>query len=288
MKLPALANQLSERLPQACETIRLIRVFDSAAAGLPWEPFYEPVSLIDQDEKGRGKHINVDPPMLNAWAKHISYSMRARLRSFEPSILHEVLHGTSLGASTLLRAHLEAAAMAALCVMELNQARAPDGFEKLASLISQTLFGTALFNKAKKDDRILEMLTYAEQRTVTICTAIDALDSFAYGDNANGSTTILYAILCESSHPNHRGTRPFAQSEEVKPEGWRIRYAPDETMTAETTMGILDGLMRSMRAGYAAVEMLRVAEFLDEPLPYHGIPTDEGQRIWSTFLAPDA
>src|SRR5687767_4173447 len=109
-RLSALVDQLSERLPQASETIRLIRAFDSAANDLPWETFYEPVSLIERDEKGRSRHINNDPSMLNAWAKHMAYSMRARLRSLEPSILYELLDGTSLGASTLLRAHLEAAA----------------------------------------------------------------------------------------------------------------------------------------------------------------------------------
>jgi hypothetical protein len=58
-----------------------------------------------------------------------------------------------------------------------------------------------------------------EQQTITVCTAIEALDKFSYGDAANGSTSILYAMLCESAHPNHRGTRLFIHSEGVVPEG---------------------------------------------------------------------
>jgi hypothetical protein len=218
----------------------------------------------------------------------MAYTTRIRLRSFEPIILRERAAGTTLGASTTLRAHMEAAAMASLCVLTLNNARASEGMEKLAVLIPQTLFGTALFNKAKKNERVLEMLAMAEQQTITICTAIRALDDFTYGEAANGSTEVLYALLCESAHPNHRGTKTFMDSEEVAPDGWAVTYSPKETVSLPIAAGIIDGLRLSMRGGYAASEMLRVAEFQDDPLPYKGIPHEDGERIWSTFLSPDA
>jgi hypothetical protein len=81
------------------------------------------------------------------------------MQSFEPIVLRELLSGTSLAASAALRAHLEAAGMASLCILRLNDARMADGLEKLSTLIPQTLFGTALFNKAKRDDRVLAMLS---------------------------------------------------------------------------------------------------------------------------------
>jgi len=288
MTFSDLIEQVRRRFPDTNQRMRQLERFSRAAEQLPWEPFYEPVSVIEHDQKGRGKHLNVDAPMLGAWAKHMAYSMRIRMRSFEPIVLRELAVGTTLGASTALRAHLEAAAMASLCLLRLNEARTDEGLEKLASLIPKTLFGTALSNKAKKDERVLEMLSFAEQQTITICTAIRALDEFAYGDAANGSTEILYALLCESGHPNHRGTLTFVTSKDVEPEGWRISYAPAEDAGLSVVIGVVDGLRLSMRGGYAASEMLRVAEFLDGPRPYRGTPMDEGQRIWSTFLAPDA
>lgn len=162
MTLAPLADQLAGQYPDARDGCEQIKRFDRAASALPWHPFYEPVSVIEQDEKGRGRHLNVDAPMLQAWAKHMSYSMRLRMRSFEPTILRELLSGTSLAASTGLRAHLEAAAMASLCVLRLNEARTSGGLTKLATLIPQTLFGTALAKKAKRDERVLEMLSFAE------------------------------------------------------------------------------------------------------------------------------
>lgn len=288
MNLGTLADNLCSRFSNVRDGCEQIKRFDRAVESLPWAPFYEPVSIIDQDSKARAKQVNVDAPMLNAWAKHMSYSMRIRMRSFEPAVLNELLFGTSLVAATALRAHLEAAAMATLCLMRLNEARSKEGVQELASLIPLTLFGTALFSKAKKDDRVLEMLTMAEQQTITVSSAINALDDFTYGDAATGMINILYAMLTESAHPNPRGTRPFVHSQEVTPEGWAIAYSGSESVSPEVVLGIVDGLRLSMRGGYAATEMLRVAEFFDDPPPYRGSPLDEGHRIWSTFLAPGA
>lgn len=288
MTFASLAEQMRRKFPELAEGTRQLERFDQAVAQLPVEPFYEPFSLIEKDQRGRGKHVNIDPSMLNARAKHMAYSMRIRMHSFEPVILRELISGTTLGSSTALRAHLEAAAMATLCLLRLNEARTDEGLEKLASLMPQTLFGTALFNKRTKNERVLEMLSFAEQQTITVCTAIRALDEFTYGDSANGSTEILYALLCESAHPNHRGTRTFVHSHEVAPEGWRVEYSASEHAELPIVSGLVDGLRLSMRGGYAASEMLRVASFINEELPYRGTPIEEGKRIWSTFLAPDA
>jgi hypothetical protein len=288
MSLRELLNALRATVPGVAEGLGQLERFDRAAAQLPYDTFYEPPSVLEPLAKGRANRVELTPLLLEAWARHMAYTTRIRMRSFEPIVVREMLSGTSLGASTALRAHLEAGAMASLCLLTLNNSRTTDGLDKLAVLIPQTLFGTALFNKAKKNERVADMLTMAEQQTITICAAIRALDEFSYGDAANGSTEVLYALLCESAHPNHRGTRPFMTSEELDGIGWTIAYSPVEIRDVRTVAGIVDGLRLSMRGGYAASEMLRVSAFVDDSLPYKGTPLDEGERIWSTFLSPDA
>lgn len=285
MALTQFADQLQARFPQARIGLEHVKRLDREANSLAWIPFYEPVSVIEPDERGRGQQSIIDADMLGAWAKHIGYSMRVRMRSFEPTVLQELLKGNSLVASTVLRAHLEAAAMASLCVQRLNEARTADGLTSLASLIPKTLFGTALYNKSKKDERVLDMLTSVEQQTITICTAVEAFDSFTYGDAADGRTAILYALLCEFSHPNNRGTKGFVKSQDVHPEGWEIAYSLEEAIAPASVVGIVDGLRLSMRGGYAASEVLRVAQFSNDALPYRGLPEEEGDRIWKLFLA---
>lgn len=283
--LAQLTSALTGRFPGSEPELRMIDRLDSAVETLPRDRFYEPVSILDKDAKGQAKLVNVDGPMLNAWAKHMAYSMRSRLRSLEPGVLRELADGSSLVASTLLRAHLEASAMAALSIETLNASRATGELEQLRTLIPQTLFGTAFFAKATKDERIQNLLTFGEQRTITISKAIEALESFAYGPRSTGSMSFLYALLCESTHPNNRGTKPFVQVQDVEPEGWLITYTASEFIEAATADGLLRGLVRSMKLGYAATEMLRVAEFSDGPTPYAGLAPAEVQRIWAAFLA---
>jgi len=252
------------------------------------DPFREPVSIIDKSNNDNGVLVNLDRFMLEAWSKHVAYSMRLRLRSFEPGILAELTSGTVLAASTLLRAHLEAAAMAALCVDALNDCRKDGDDSTLRTLIPKTMFGAALFATARQDELAQSFLSYAEQRTITIRSAIAALDAFIYREHAKGQLGRLYGLLCEYAHPNHRGTKDFTTSEPVDESGehgWKIVYSPTESLNVELLRETLDALYLSMVHGYAATELLRCADFsASDGFPYQGVPPDQLRRIWTSVL----
>jgi hypothetical protein len=258
--------------------------FDDAAGRIHVAEFYEPVSVLEQRADSAPVHVDLSPTLLAAWTNHMAYSMYSRLRSLEPGVLRELTEGRLLTASTLLRAHMEAAAMAALCFVRLSEFRGQTESEALSRLVARTLFGTALASRAKKDDRVQAMLTLAEQRTATIAEALEALDQFLYKASANGSTQLLYSLLCEFAHPNHRGTRGFVEYQEVEPEGWVVQYNRVERIESEALEGTLSGLSRSMRGGYAAIEMLLATDFLDEKPCYLGVQEQAGLRIWSRYF----
>src|SRR5262249_55883817 len=146
------------RIPD-CEFVEWIAKLDVVAAALPFEVFREPVALLEWNDTGNNRIENLDAEYLTGWSRHMAYSMRVRLRAFEPGIVEELGAGRALAAQVLLRSHLEAAAMAALCLETLMDSDR----DKLSRLVPQTLFGTALFNKAKRDERVAKMLTYSEQ-----------------------------------------------------------------------------------------------------------------------------
>ena len=161
----------------------------------------------------------------------MGYSMRVRLRSLEPGIVEGLAAGRALAPQVLLRSHLEASAMAALSLETLMKR----DFDELSGLIPQTLFGTALHNKAKGDDRVEAMLSYASQRTITIKRAIDALQRFGHPDGGLSDTSTAYALLCEAAHPNHGGTKQFVRTadvDETSEYGWHVAYSEHESMAA--------------------------------------------------------
>jgi hypothetical protein len=277
------------------ELIGQIRSLASTARALPFEPFREPVAILELTENGNNTVLNLDSWYLSCWCQHIAYSMRVRMLTLEDGILQELSRGRFLAAQVLLRAHVEAAAMAALCIQSLQKAKTEPEWDTLRLLIPKTLFGTSLFQKAKKDERLLDLLALAEQRTITICSAIDALDSFAFAEKASGQLTWLYALLCEASHPNHRGTKGFVTSEPLDDAGefgWIISYGDAETPSPLLTQRLLESLLLSMRQGYAASELLRVTTFEDVGgrVEWRGAPIEDTARIWGTILqrSPDS
>ena len=140
--------------------------------------------------------------------------------------------------------------MSALCVETLKDC----DIEALSKLVPQTLFGTALFSKAKRDERVAEMLTYSEQRTITISHAMDALHRFTRPGGGLNNTSIAYGLLCEASHPNHRGTKLFVQTENIDPAGeygWRVTYSDLESVPEQLTEKLVEVLIFSMSAGTA-------------------------------------
>lgn len=266
---------------------------DEAAKRLPFEEFFEPVALTLSDDKGNHQVVNLDAEYLTAWSRHLAYTMRVRMRALEPGIVEELAAGRILAAQVLLRSHLEAAAMAALCAVTLRTRDA----QALSKLVAQTLFGTALFREAKRDDRVAEMLSYSSARTVTIRQALDALHEFAYPDGGPDNTSIGYALLCEAAHPNHGGTKQFVTAQEVtnrNVDGWRIVYSGTESAPGVVVDRLAELLLLSMSAGYGAAELMRNMQFVDGADGVRtGIPDDSVSRaIWDNFLQkakpPDA
>lgn len=281
---PTSIDRLRNRIPN-CDFVNAIEELDSLASKLPFDTFHEPVAITEISDSGNNRIINLDARYLTSWCHHMAYSMRVRMRSIEPSIIRDLANGQALAAQILLRSHLEASAMAALCLENLMNA----DLDALSRLVPQTLFGTALFNKAKKDERIAEMLTYSEQRTITISKAIAALHRFAYSDNAVDNTSFGYGLLCEASHPNHRGTKSFAHVENVDPDGeygWMITYSTEELAPEVFIERLVELLLFSMSTGYSTTELLRNMRLSDgdDGLNVHGVPEEVGEKIYFDIL----
>jgi hypothetical protein len=279
-----LVKQLQKTLPR-CGWVSDIAKLDIVADALPYEVFREPVAVTELNDGGSNRLVNLDAAYLTAWSPHMPYSMRVRLRALEPAIIAELAAGRALAAQVLLRSHLEAAAVAALCVETLKDSDR----DELSRLVPKTLFGTALFNKSKRDERVAQMLTYSEQRTITIAQAMAALHKFAYPEGTADNTSIAYSLLCEASHPNHRGTRLFAHTEEVDSGGeygWYVTYSARESVPKGLTKKFVELLLFSMRNGYAATELLRNMYITnsDEGVTVRGVSEDVGNNIWVNIL----
>lgn len=134
---------LRRRVPDTA-IVDQVAELDRIAATLPFEEFREPVAITQLGDPGNIRIVNLDSQYLTGWSHHMAYSMRVRLRSLEPGILEGLAAGRALAPQVLLRSHLEASAMAAL---SLETLMTRDIYE-LSRLVPQTLFGTALFNKA--------------------------------------------------------------------------------------------------------------------------------------------
>ena len=279
-----LIDKLRARIPD-CEFVERIAKLDVVAAALPFEVFREPVALTELNDTGNNRIVNLDAEYLTSWSRHMAYSMRVRLLALEPGIVEELAAGRALAAQVLLRSHLEAAAVAALCLETLKGA----DHDALSRLVPQTLFGTALFNKAKRDERVAEMLTYSEQRTITISQAMAALHRFAYPDGGPDNTSIAYGLLCEASHPNHRGTKLFVRAEDVDPTGeygWYVTYSDTESVPEELTKKLVEMFLFSMSSGYGATELLRNMQLSNsgDGVVVHGVPEEAGRKIWFDIL----
>jgi len=281
---PDAITKLKLRIPNPVLLDRIAEL-DSVAADLPFDVFREPVAITDLTDSGNNQLLNLNAEYLAGWSRHMAYSMRVRLRALEPAIVGELAAERALAPQVLLRSHLEAAAMAALCLETL---KAGD-YKALAKLVPQTLFGTALFAKAKRDDRVAEMLTYGEQRTITISQAIAALHRFMRPRGGPDDTSFAYSLLCEASHPNHRGTRLFVHTEKIDPSveyGWWVTYSDAESVPKELTEKFVELLLFSMSAGYAATELLRNMQLSDSdhgPIA-HGVSEKIGKKIWRDIL----
>lgn len=289
---PAL-NRLRAAVPSSVNLIDSITRLDTAARALPLTPFREPVAIIELSDKGNNELINLDVAYLSAWCNHIAYSMRVRMRTLEPGIIGDLANGKYLSSQVLLRSHLEAAAVASLCLEAVRATAADGNLIRLGALIPRTLFGTALYSKAKRNDLANSMLTYSEQRTILISDAIRALEKFAYGPTAEeGILGVAYSLLCEAAHPNHRGTKGYVTVEHLDPNaefGWKVLYSETEAVSSILTERLLELLLVSMRHGYAASEMLRRMRFSEDDgsITFHMVDVTHAQAVWTDLLQRD-
>lgn len=279
---------LKSQHPKQIRDIESIARLRRTVECLPLAPFYEPVAVIECKNNER-RLVNLDKDYLRAWCRHMAYGPRVRMFALELQIAATLINQQLLPAAVLLRSHLETAALAAYAINELADAAKLGNSSKLSTLIPKTLLGTALIRPAKKDEALHELLTYGEQETITISSALNSLDQFIWQDEANGGTARIYGLLCELAHPNHRGIRGFVASSDVAPGGWEIRYASKEEFSDASVQMVLETLLLSMRSGYAASEMLRIYDFEENSGQLQYVPPPEAEmlRIWVEILQRD-
>ena len=288
-----MAADFSEALDAFCRAypethvqVASLRTLDTEIDRHPPAPFFENVSVTITDEKRRARLLSVGAAELNSWTSHMSSSMWCRLRALEKPILEHFALGNTLVGMILLRAHLEAAAMAAYCLKELTKATRSNDFDQLAELIPKTLVGTSML-KHRDNESVAERLHFFETKTVdSICRAVDALDAFYYQEHADGALRVVYSLLCEFAHPNHRGVMDFMTAED-RPNGWKIVYGAQRVTPPAMALKALETLAVTMQGGYSASRMLscwRFREDADGTLRWNGPSREEADGIWQRVL----
>lgn len=252
------------------------------------DPFFEPVSAIVVKKEGH-ELLEVRAQDLAAWTQHMSASTHCRMSALEEPIVENLAAGRTLAALVLLRSHFEAAAMAAYCLDQLTDAARRNQPSVLSTLIPKMLFGTSL-KKHRDKESVADLLTLCEGDTVRICRAVESLDKFYYQELAEGKLAVVYSLLCEFAHPNHRGVLDFMQS--VKGDGgWLISYTKEEPPNPKMQLHALETLLVSMRGGYAAAELLRswrFSELQGGEVEWHRPSPTDGERVWVHFLQREA
>jgi hypothetical protein len=248
------------------------------------EPFFEPVSAIVVKKEGH-ELLSVRAQDLASWARHMSASILCRMHALERPIVENLATGKILAALVLLRSHFEAAAMAAYGLEQLTDAARQNQPSALSALIAKMLFGTSL-KKHRDKESVADLLMLCEDDTVRICRAVESLDKFYFQETAEGKLAVVYSLLCEFAHPNHRGVLDFMQAVQGDG-GWLISYKRDEPPNPEMQVHALETLLVSMRGGYAAVEMLRSWRFSQgggANIEWRGPSAEDAARVWLHFL----
>lgn len=278
-----------ERLPALRATAEGIESIRATADALPIDAFEEPVTFVldeRQDDGGQKKRLLAGVANdVRAWSRHMAYSVRVRLRSIESAVVRDISQGNLLPASILLRSHLESSALGVYCLDTVSNAARSGSTEELSEVMYKTLFGTAIAKHVARKEWVSELVSSAETNTIRICRAIDALDRYVYQENASGEIGVVYSVLCEFSHPNHRGVKAFKTSESTAG-GWTIRYDLDEPFDPDLAIRLLNCLAVSMQAGYSASEMLRAWDFQDGPDGIQWIwpPRETVRSVWTTLI----
>lgn len=297
MTLHESLTELVRRHPKLQETAAFLLALYEEVGHAPLDPFFEPTSAIFLRKEGKEirELVEVQAQDLTSWTRHISSSTICKMRALEEPIIENLVAGRTLSTMVLLRSHFEAAAMAAYCLERLTDAARQNQPKSLNDLIPKTLFGTAL--KKHSDKNIIaglrpkshssvKGLTDIKADTIRICHAVKSLDKFYYQEATEGKLEIVYSLLCEFAHPNHRGVLDFMHSV-VRPHGWIISYSKEEPPNPAMQVHAVETLLVSMRGGYAACELLRSWRFTQKDngmIDWHRPSMDDGARVWEHFL----
>ena len=270
--------------PDLAGTAKLILRLRNEAERLALTPFAEPVSTM-MIEKGKHELLAVGPADLASWTKHIAAMTLCRMHCLETPVISNAVEPNILATMVLLRSHFETAALATYCLQELTKAAKNHDSTMLRGIIPKTLFGTGL-KRHRKREPVSALLTMTEGDTIRICHAVDAMDKYYYQEAAEGALAVVYSLLCEYAHPNHRSALDFMRSAE-RPDGWIVTYERDATKNSEIQKHALETLLVSMRSGYSAAEMLRCWGFSergDGTINWKWPTMDDGDRIWVDLL----
>ena len=285
MDIQAAIEKLRSSHPGVIGPLHLIESIRQEISLRPLEEFFEPVSSIDLSAKPR-RLESISPQSLAAWTKHIAYSTQARMGALEPAILSELAEGRGLASMVMIRSHMEVAGLGALCQEELIKSMCTRDLEPLKVLIPKTMFGTSMTQIAKKDEATQEMLLMSEGGTITISSAIAAMDKFSSQGEERMRYRRFYALLCEFAHPNYRGVKSFVRVLRQDENGWIVKYEDAEEIEDAHVEMALQMLSDNMRIGYAASELLRLARFTASAagIDYASASESEIERIWSRII----
>lgn len=292
-RVPAALRKLRNTCSSSIREIEAIR---RAVDRLPIEPFREPKSVIDIRSGGVHTLMNMNADTLTCWAQHIAYSTRFRMRSLEQAALLQAAELQMLAAMTLVRAHLEAAGLAALAFRTILRCVKTGDPARLRELVPQTMFGSGTAMHAETNDTALMMCGITEGNPYRVGHGIDALDLLPMelsGLKTNRALFKLhYAVLCEFAHPTMRTSKRFVRRADADPpeglaeNGWTIEYGPDEDAMEELPMA-LGMLANSMHSGHAYSELVRCCKFVEESSELYLVPPDEAEfkRVYRSLLA---
>ena len=260
--------------PEHTQTLQAISAISDVVNSLPFEPFFEPLSAVFvfplRAEQARGRRderqfVSISAGQVTAWANHVAYACRARMRSIEVPILREIHDGHLTASAVLLRSHLETAGLAAHSFLTVTNSAKSGNRAPLDDLMRKTLSGTALFKETKRVPELEQYLDQSDQSTASASEFIGGLDRFLEPDKPAGNRHRLrYAPLCEFAHPNLRGFKGFSHTVRETEDGWFVQYTEEEDRGAHGVQMIVEYLLEDMRLGYAASEFLRRATFADD------------------------
>jgi len=278
-------EKLRAGYPLAAKSLALIENIRNEISVRPLQEFFEPVSAIDMSAEQRTLE-SIGQESMAAWTKHIAYSTQLRMGALEPAILSELVEGRVVAPMVMLRSHMEIAGLAALCEKTLMECVRSQELEPLKILIPKTILGTSMVRRAKKDELTQDMLLLSEQGSITITSAIEAMDKFPGQGSEQMRFRRFYALLCDFAHPNFRGAKHFMKVLDENESGWVIKYEEGEKLRDAHVDMALQILSDSMRVGYAASELLRLADFSGSAYGFSYASGSEAEieRIWTRII----